>query len=82
MSIHEQLEGVARSVSIWLMLFGGLGGAAIAIGNLVSLYQAISDGRAGLSLLWPVVAIIFGLGLAGYFGYLALLKARLKRERR
>jgi hypothetical protein len=82
MSIRQQLEGVAHSVPGWLLLFGGLGGVAIAAGNVVSLSRAISVGRTGFDLAWPVIALIFGLGLAGYLGYLALLRARVRRERR
>jgi hypothetical protein len=80
--LHEQLEGVAKSVSIWLVLLGGLGGVAIAAGNIMSLSQAISDGRTGLNLVWPLLALAFGAGLGLYFGYIALLKARLKRDGR
>jgi hypothetical protein len=82
MNIRDQLEGVARSVPIWLVVAGGVGGAIIALGNLVSLSQAISAGRTGFDLLWPLLALAFGVGLAAYFGYLGALKARLKRERR
>jgi hypothetical protein len=82
MSIREQLEGVAQSVSIWLVLFGGIGGVLIAAANIVSMSQTISEGRAGLNLVWPFIALIFGLGLAGYFGYIALLKAKMKQGRR
>ena len=82
MSIREQLEGVAQSVSIWLVLFGGIGGVVIAAANAISISQTISEGRAGLNLVWPFLAFIFGLGLAGYFGYIALLKARLTQRRR
>jgi hypothetical protein len=82
MSIREQLEGVAQSVSIWLVLFGGIGGVLIAAANIVSMSQTISEGRAGLNLVWPLIALIFGLGLAGYFGYIALLKVKLTQRRR
>jgi hypothetical protein len=61
------------------MLFGGLGGLAIAAGNILSLSQAISEGRIGLDLVWPLLALVFGVLLAAYFGYLALLKMKLKR---
>jgi hypothetical protein len=64
------------------VVFGGFGGVAIAAGNFVSLSQAISEGRAGLDLVWPLLALVFGLLLAGYFGYLALLKSKLKRAGR
>ena len=82
MSIREQLEGVAQSVSIWLVVFGGIGGVLIAAANIISISQAFLEGRAGLNLVWPFLALIFGLGLAGYFGYIALLKAKLKQGRR
>ena len=82
MSIREQIEGVAQSVSIWLILFGGVGGAVIALGNIISISNAVSEGSAGLNLVGSLIALIFGLGLAGYFSYLALIRARLKRERR
>ena len=64
------------------MLLGGLGGVAIAAGNIFSLWQTISEDRIGLDLVWPVLALIFGVLLAAYFGYIALLKARLGRQRR
>jgi hypothetical protein len=81
MNIHEQLAGVAKSVSIWLVLFGGIGGVLISLRNIIAIYQAVAEGQAGLDLIWPFLALIIGLGLAGYFGYIALLKARLKKGR-
>jgi hypothetical protein len=54
----------------------------IALGNIISIYNAISEGSAGLNVVGPFIALIFGLLLAGYFGYLALIRARLKREGR
>ena len=79
MSLRDQLKGVAESIPGWVVLFGGMGGALIALGNLISLFQAINAGGTGFA--WPLFALAFGVLLAGYFGYLALLKARLKRNR-
>jgi hypothetical protein len=76
MSLRDQLEGVAESIPGWVVLLGGVGGVVIALGNLVSLSRAMAEGQSGTDLIWPVLAITFGLVLAGYFGYIALLKAR------
>ena len=81
MSIREQLEGVAATVPMWLVIAGGVGGALIAIGNLVSLRSAMAEGRSGFELAGPVLAIAFGALLAAYFGYLGHLKERMKRDR-
>jgi hypothetical protein len=48
----------------------------------MSISQAVSQGPAGFNLAWPFLALMFGLGLAGYFGCLALLKVKLRRGRR
>jgi hypothetical protein len=77
MSLRDQLEGVAESIPGWAVLLGGVGGALIALGNLVSMSRAIGAGQSGIDLIWPILAIAFGLALAGYFGYIAMLKTRL-----
>ena len=79
MSIRDQLQGVAATVPMWLVIAGGVGGALIAIGNLVSLKSAMAEGRSGLELAWPILAMAFGALLAVYFGYLGHLKERMKR---
>jgi hypothetical protein len=80
--LREQLESVAAVIPGWLMLAGGLGGILIVIGNIVSLANAIAERGSGFDLAWPVLAIAFGALLAVYFGYLAILKASLKRDAR
>ncbi len=79
-AIREQLHGVAAAISVKLLLLGGGGGVLIVIGNIVSLSQAISAGRTGSDLLWPVLGLAFGALLTGYFGYLGILKSKLKRN--
>jgi hypothetical protein len=81
MSLREQLEGVAETVPVWLVLAGGIGGLLIALRNIISLTNAIETGGSGFDVAWPVFAIAFGLLLSGYFAYLAFLKRKLKRER-
>jgi len=76
MSLHQQLEAVAQSIPMWLIIFGHVGGLAIALGNIYSLAQ---EERSGIDLLWPLLAIAFGLGLAAYFTYLAVLKVKRGR---
>jgi hypothetical protein len=77
MSLRDQLEGVAESIPGWVVLLGGVGGALIALGNIVTLSRALGEDQSGTDLIWPIIAIAFGAGLTGYFGYIALLKARL-----
>lgn len=81
MSLRDQLEGVAESIPGWVVLFGGVGGALIALGNLLSLWQGLSAGESGAGFAWQLFALAVGALLAGYFGYLAALKARLRRNR-
>jgi hypothetical protein len=81
MSLRDQLEGVAETIPGWVVLLGGVGGALIALANLISLLQAINAGQSVTGFAWPLFALAFGALLAGYFGYLAVLQARLKRDR-
>jgi hypothetical protein len=79
-TVGEQLQSVATSISVWLLVLGGVGGALMVIGNIVSLADAISHGRSGTDLYGSVLALAFGLLLTGYFSYLGILKAKLKRD--
>lgn len=75
--LHQQIVGVAaviKPMHIWL---GGLGGVLIVASNVKSLLQELSPEGSG-SPTWSVFGIVVGLGLALYFGYLALLKRKLK----
>ena len=78
--MREQLQGVAAAISGKILLLGGIGGALMIVGNVVSLAEAISEGHTGSDLLGPVFLLAFGVLLTGYFGYLAVLKAKLKRN--
>jgi hypothetical protein len=80
-SLHEQIVGVAASISPLPLVLGGVGGALIAAANIKSMILAVAEGRVGLDLIWSVLGLLVGAALTGYFGYLALLKRRLRQRR-
>jgi hypothetical protein len=50
----------------------------MVIGNIVSMVDAIVEDRGGLYS--SIVGLVIGALLTSYFGYLAVLKRRLKRK--
>lgn len=80
-TLHDQIVGVAASVSTVPVVLGGAGGALVAAANIKSLVLELSEGSIGVDLIWRLLAIAVGLALAGYFGYLAILKRRLRQRR-
>jgi hypothetical protein len=80
LSLHEQLFGVAAVISNLHLGLGGLGGVLISASNIKTIAEGLSEGRAGSDLLWPAGGLLAGVSLASYFGYLTILKRRLKRK--
>lgn len=79
-TLREQLFGVAAAISPMNLALGGLGGFLVAVANIKSIAEELSEGRAGSQLLWSMIGLLVGVLLASYFAYLALLKRRLKRK--
>jgi hypothetical protein len=79
-TLREQLFGVAAVISPLNLALGGLGGFLVAVANIKSIAEELSEGRFGSQLLWPAIGLLFGVLLASYFAYLAILKRRLKRK--
>jgi len=50
------------------------------IGNIISIVDAVAEGRGGSRLYWSIFGLLFGVLLTSYFAYLAMLKAKLKRR--
>jgi hypothetical protein len=80
-SLHEQIVGVAASISPLPVVLGGVGGALIAAANIKSIILAVAEGRVGLDLIWSLLGLLVGAALTSYFGYLAVLKRRLRQRR-
>jgi hypothetical protein len=78
--LHEQIVGVAASITRVPLVLGGVGGALIAAANIKSIGLAVSEGRIGPDIIWSVLGLLLGLALTGYFGYLAILKRRLRQR--
>jgi hypothetical protein len=79
-SLGYQLRSLAAAVSVPLMLLGGLGGGLMIIGSIISIVDAVAEGRGGAKLYWPIFGLLFGALLTSYFAYLAMLKRKLKRQ--
>jgi len=76
-TLHDQIVGVAAVIKPLHIALGGLGGVLIVASNVKSLMQELGPDGSG-SPTWSVFGIVVGLGLALYFGYLWLLKRRMK----
>jgi hypothetical protein len=79
-SLGYQLRSLAAAVSVPLLLLGGLGGGLMIIGSIISIVDAVAEGRGGSKLYWPIFGLLFGALLTSYFAYLAMLKRKLKRQ--
>ncbi len=79
-TVGDQFRRLAAAVSVPLLLLGGIGGGLMIIGNIVSIVDVIAEDRGGSKLYWPIFGLLFGVLLTGYFAYLAVLKAKLKRR--
>jgi hypothetical protein len=80
-TLREQIAGVAATITAVPLTLGGVGGALIAAAGIKSIGLAFADGRIDLDLIWSVLQFLVGAALAGYFGYLAILKRRLRQRR-
>jgi hypothetical protein len=78
-SLHEQIVGVAASISPLPLVLGGVGGALIAAANIKSMILALAEGHIGLDIVWSLLGLLVGAALTGYFGYLAILKRRQRQ---
>jgi hypothetical protein len=79
-TVGDQLRSLAAAISGKLLLLGGISGGTMIIGNIVSIVDAIAEGRGGSRLYGPIFGLLFGALLTSYFAYLAILKAKLKRR--
>jgi hypothetical protein len=80
MTFHDQLFGVAAVISNLHLALGGFGGLLVVIANVKTIVEYLSEGVVGTQLLWPAFGVVFGSLFASYFGYLFILKRRLKRK--
>lgn len=79
MSLHEQLFGVAAVISNLHLALGGLGGFLVAVANIKTITEVLYGGVEG-SLYWSGFGVLAGTLFMSYFGYLAILKRKLKRK--
>jgi hypothetical protein len=79
MTLHEQLFGVASVISPLHLGLGGLGGFLVALSNIKTIAEVLYGGTDG-SLLWSGFGLLCGTVLMAYFGYLTLLRRKLKRN--
>jgi hypothetical protein len=75
----DQVHTLAAAISVPLLVLGGIGGSAMIIVNILSIVDAIAEGRGGSRPFWPIFGLLVGALLTSYFAYLAVLKLRLKR---
>jgi hypothetical protein len=75
----DQLHTLAAAISIPLLVLGLIGGSLMIIGNIMSIVDAIAEGRGGSRPFWPLFGLLVGALLTSYFVYLAVLRRRLKR---
>jgi hypothetical protein len=78
-TLRDQLQSLAGAISGKLLLLGAIGGSMMVIGNIVSIVDAIAEGRGG-GFYSSIVGLVIGALLTSYFGYLAVLKRKLKRK--
>ena len=80
-SLHEQIVGVAATITALPLTLGGVGGALIAAASIKSIALAFAEGTIGLDIIWSVLQLLVGAALTAYFAYLVILKRRLRQRR-
>lgn len=80
-SLHEQIVGVATTITALPLTLGGVGGALIAAASIKSIALAFAQGTIGLDIIWSVLQLLVGAALTAYFAYLVILKRRLRQRR-
>src|SRR6266700_326967 len=76
-TFRDRHGGFANTVSGKLLLLGGIGGAMMVAGNIVTI--VLSEDRVGSQLYLPAFNIVTGAFLMSYFVYLAVLKREQRK---
>ncbi|HEY6259036.1 MAG TPA: hypothetical protein VIY51_24935 [Xanthobacteraceae bacterium] len=74
----ERLQRIAQTVSPKLLWLGGAGGIMMIVGNLMTIADEISGGRAVFVFPWQIFGLVVGALLTSYFVYLGILRKRSK----
>lgn len=80
-TLHEQIVGVAATITALPLTLGGVGGALITAASIKSIALAFAEGTIGLDVIWSVLQFLVGAALTAYFAYLAIIKRRLRQRR-
>jgi MFS family permease len=81
-SLNERVEGLARSVSVKVLVVGIIAGPVVVISNALGVAHSIHDGRFEIMALWNAIAGFGALALTVYFIWLVTLRRRLARGQR
>jgi hypothetical protein len=80
-SLHQQIVGVAATITPLPLTLGGVGGALITAASIKSIALAFAEGTIGLDVIWSVLQLLVGAAITAYFAYLVILKRRLRQRR-
>jgi len=79
-TIGEQLQRLAGAISPKALWLGGVGGILMIVGGLMSIGDAMSEGRSVLRFPWQIFTLTNGALLTGYFIYLGTLRRKANRS--
>jgi amino acid transporter len=72
----EQFQRIATSVSPKVLWLGGVGGVLMIVGNLMTVFDPLSEGRTVSTFPWQLFGVLVGAALTGYFVYLGILRRK------
>ena len=79
-TIGEQFQRLAGAISPKVLWLGGAGGVLMIVGSLMTIGDAMSEGRTVLWFPWQLSTLVVGALLTSYFIYLGTLRRKANRS--
>jgi hypothetical protein len=75
-SLHEQVETIAKRVSGKVLVLGIVSGPLLILSQVLPVIDAMQQGRLDLALAWHLIPCLFGALLSAYFAWLLAIRIR------
>jgi hypothetical protein len=79
-TIGEQFQRLAGAISPKVLWLGGVGGTLMTVGSLMTIGDALSEGRSAFGFPWQISTLVVGALLTSYFIHLGTLRRKARRN--